>query len=99
MGKVLHIKSSFYMAKVNNMDAMSNLVSDWLNIKTLSPLKMQVQIVCYIVKIMYVNFTNIGSSINLVSVNDMVIIDNQVSDSGSEKHLVYKITIAYNMYI
>jgi hypothetical protein len=32
-------------------------------------------------------------------VNDMVIIDNQVSDSGSEKHLVYKITIAYNMYI
>jgi hypothetical protein len=47
----------------------------------------------------YVNFTNIGSSINLVSVNDMVIIDNQVSDSGSEKRLVYKITIAYNMYI
>lgn len=87
------------MAKVNNMTAMSNLVSDWLNIKTLSPLKMQVQIVCYIVKIMYVNFTNIQSSINLVSVNDMVIIDNQVRDLGSEKRLVYKITIAYNTYI
>jgi len=48
---------------------------------------------------MYVNFTNIQSSINLVSVNDMVIIDNQVRDLGSEKRLVYKITIAYNTYI